>query len=361
MFKLGSLCIALCLPAALLADFSYDQVTKMSGGAMAGVMKFAGAFSKQLREPMQATVAVKGNRMVHWTRDNAQIIDLDSETITSVNFARKQYSVMTFAEMTQAMERGMQRMQSGRKSEAPAESKPADTKMDLKVDIKETGQTRQIAGYNARQVILSMKLEGTDQKTGQKGAMIVTNDMWLAPAVAGYEEIQEFHKKMAMKMAWTPGASAMAAGIGADMSRGMAGIAKEAAKMEGIPLLQVMKMTPTADGQPVTASSGAEGQAPPPQQSQAKSKPETPSLTGALAGRLGGFGGFGRKKKAAEPAKEEPKQEAAAPAAASSPGEPATLMEMTTEMSGLSRTADESKFAIPAGFKKVESELQKMR
>jgi hypothetical protein len=357
--KLGLPCLALCLPAAVLADFSYDQVTKMSGGAMAGVMKFAGAFSKQLREPVQSTVAVKGNRMVHWTKDNAQIIDLDSETITSVSFAKKQYSVMTFAEMTQAMERGMQRMQSSRKSEAPAEGKPSDTKMDLKVEIKETGQTRQIAGYNTKQVILSMQLEGTDQKTGQKGAMLVTNDMWLAPTVAGYEEIREFHKKMAMKMAWTPGASAMAAGLGSDMSKGMAGIAKEAAKMEGVPLLQVMKMTPTADGQPVSSASGAEGQAPPPQP-QAKPKPETPSLSGALAGRLGGFGGFGRKKKAAEPVKEEPKQEAAAPAAASS-SEPATLMEMTTEMSGLSRTADESKFTIPAGFKKVESELQKMR
>src|SRR5947207_4318846 len=106
--KLGSLCTVLCLPACLLADFSYEQSTKMTGGSMMGMMKLAGAFSKQAREPIQATVSVKGNRMVHGYKDRATVIDLDSETITEINFQKKQYSVMTFAEMTQAMERAMQ-------------------------------------------------------------------------------------------------------------------------------------------------------------------------------------------------------------------------------------------------------------
>ena len=110
----------------------------------------AGAFSKQLREPVQSSVSVKGNRMVHLSKDHAQIIDLDSETITEVNFPKKQYSVMTFAEMTQAMERAMHRAQDKKAESKPAEGKPSDTTTDFKVDVKETGQTKQIAGYTAR-------------------------------------------------------------------------------------------------------------------------------------------------------------------------------------------------------------------
>ena len=45
------------------ADFSYEQTSKITGGMMAGMMKFAGAFSKQAREPMRSTVTIKGDRM----------------------------------------------------------------------------------------------------------------------------------------------------------------------------------------------------------------------------------------------------------------------------------------------------------
>ena len=44
-------------------------------------------------------------------------------------------------------------------------------------------------------------------------------------------------------------------GANADIARGMAEVYKEAAKMDGVPVLQVMKMVPTGpDGQPATAT-----------------------------------------------------------------------------------------------------------
>src|SRR5260370_30934607 len=89
MSKPGVLVLLACLPASLLADFSYEQSTKITGGMMAGVMKFAGAFSKQAREPLQSTVAIKGNRMFNGNKDHAQVIDLDSETITEINLSEE--------------------------------------------------------------------------------------------------------------------------------------------------------------------------------------------------------------------------------------------------------------------------------
>src|ERR1700688_3052091 len=158
----GVIILLACLPACLLADFSYEESTKITGGMMAGVMKFAGAFSKQAREPLQSTVAVKGNRMLHGNKERASVIDLDSETITEINYQKKTYSVMTFAEMKQAMEQAMQRMKDAPKQPQPQESeqqKP-DVKTEFSLDLKETGQTKEIAGLQAKEVILTMKMEG---------------------------------------------------------------------------------------------------------------------------------------------------------------------------------------------------------
>src|SRR5215472_16781356 len=89
--------------ATLLADFSYQQTNTLTGGALKTAMKVAGVFSKQAREPMESTIAVKGNRMATRAASHMSIIDLDKETVTSVDLQKKSYSVMTFAQFKQAM------------------------------------------------------------------------------------------------------------------------------------------------------------------------------------------------------------------------------------------------------------------
>src|SRR5690348_1529986 len=91
---------------SLLADFSYQETTKITGGVVVAAMKMAGVFSKQARqvgEPMQSTVAIKGDRMLHRSEHHATVIDLASETITSIDLDKKTYSVLTFEQMKQAM------------------------------------------------------------------------------------------------------------------------------------------------------------------------------------------------------------------------------------------------------------------
>src|SRR5271169_512568 len=73
----------------LLADFSYQTNSKITGGMMASAMKVAGVVSKQAREPIESTVMVKGDRMATVSAHAAHIIDLKSETMTEVNFDKK--------------------------------------------------------------------------------------------------------------------------------------------------------------------------------------------------------------------------------------------------------------------------------
>jgi hypothetical protein len=313
------------LPVSLLADFSYEQTSKMTGGMMAGMMKFAGAFSKQAREPMVSTIAVKGDRMVHWNPHRAVVIDLGKETITSINFDKKQFSATTFEQMNQALAASAQKMKSSNSGD-----------MTFKVSSKDTGQKKMIAGFDTRELIITLEAEKTDKQTGDSGGMQIITDLWLAPKVAGYEEITNFYKRMGQKVSWSPGGMA-AMGGRPDLAKGFAEVYKETAKLDTMPVFQIVKMGFHAKGQ------AQEGQATAQQpRQQEQQQAEKPSIGGLLKGGLGGFG----KRKKPEEQPESGNAEASG-----------TLIEMTMESSGFSANAvDASKFEVPAGFKQVEPE-----
>jgi hypothetical protein len=327
--SVGAVGALLCFSATCLyADFSYEQTSKVTGGMAAGAMKFASVFSKKAQEPIRTSVFVKGDRMAHVSSDRVQVIDLEKETIAEIDLQKKTYSVVTFAEMSQALERMAEKARGAKGAE----------KVDVKIEasVKETGQEKEIAGLKTREVILTMKMEGTDQESGGQGSMVVTSDMWLASQVAGYDEVKDFYRRMAQKIDWAPGSSALAQGR-SDMAKALADLYKESAKLDGVPVLQVVKIDFAGSGQAEAGAGSAESS-------------EKPSITGAL-GRLGGFGGFGRKKKPAEEKKVEQTETQQASG---------TLMELTTESSGFSTASvDAARFEAPAGFRKVESEVLK--
>jgi hypothetical protein len=358
------------------ADFSYEQTSKITGGMMAGMMKFAGAFSKQAREPIQMTVSVQGDRLSTASAHHISIIDLNAETMTDVDVDKKTYAVITFAEFTRAMQQMSEKMG----------EKTGDGSMNFKADVKQTGATRAINGFQTKETILTIEIEGQDKKSGEKGAMTVVTDMWLAPDLPGYEEVRSFYTRMAQKLAWTPGMGGMGAMMGrqAGMMKGMSEMYKEASKLQGVPVLQVVRMGGMAGGmseadmakmQEAQAQSQQQQQQapPPPSAGDAAGSAATGAALGrmgklgGLAGAAGGFGGFGRKKKQQQQETPPPQPQAQTPPPASSPQStpgsatpPGTLMEMTTELTAFSSApVDPAKLAVPAGFKQVEHEMKK--
>jgi len=328
-----------CLAASMaLADFTYQETSTITGGVVASLMKVAGVFSKSAREPIRSTVSVKGDRMMHRAANSGTVIDLAAQTITHIDFQKKTYSVMTFDEMKQALEQMSQKMKDQQKKEG--------AQVAFKVSANATGNTKQIAGFDTKEMIMKMEMETTDEKSGQKGSMVITSDMWLAPGVKGYEEVRDFQKRMAEKINWTPGGNMFMA-ANPEVSKGMAEVYKEAAKVDGVPVLSLVTMG--GAGQP--AASGSTDAQPAAQQQQQASRP---SLGGALGGALGGKFGLGRKK--SEPKQEEQTQ----PAASGGSGTPGSLLEMRTELSDFSSGAvDAGQFQVPAGFKKVEADLKR--
>src|SRR5689334_14430858 len=195
--KLSILTTAGLLTAALLpADFSYQETSKITGGALAGMMNVVGVFSKSAREPNQSTISIKGDRMARRGAAHSEIVDLGAETITTIDMQKKTYTVMTFEQMKQMMEDAMQRMNNRKKS---------DAEMNFKVSANATGNTKSISGFDAKEMVVKIEMEATDQKSGQKGAMVVTSHVWIAPNIPGFAEMRGFQKRMMEKLNWTPG------------------------------------------------------------------------------------------------------------------------------------------------------------
>src|SRR5689334_2686563 len=106
----GALVAALIFSASTpcFADFQYTETSKITGGSMAGAMKFVGVFSKDAKQATQgttSTISLKGNKL---RREDSlgmiEIIDLDARKITRIDTKKKTYSQMTFDEMRAQME-----------------------------------------------------------------------------------------------------------------------------------------------------------------------------------------------------------------------------------------------------------------
>jgi len=365
--KLLILALTLATCPLLFADYTYEETTQITGGSMLNMMKMMGHFSSEARkvgDPIVSTVYLKDNRMAKVTPDSIEIIDLDKETITHIDMIKKTYTVMTFQQMKDQIENARQEMEKKQAEHPNAAPPPANQNPDVKVSfdvkVRKTGAEKQISGLDSKEAILTMTMNATDQKTQQSGAMAITNDMWMVPSIPGYEQVRDFQKRFAEKMATAY------SGLGMEFSRalaqnpgatqGLADMGKEMQKLDGVPVLQIMRMGSTANGQPLPAAS--EAPLPPDNSPAMPSAGDVAkqSVTSALTSRLGGFG-FGKKKKDDQqpPANQNANQSGntAQPTAA-------ILMESQTTVSKFSSGAvDSSHFDVPAGFKQVQPQMEK--
>ena len=364
--QFGALGLSLLLPTAALCDFQYQETTQVTGGSLMGMMKFASHFSKQAKDigaPVVSNVYVQGNRMARFDPQTIQIIDLDAETITNVDMQKRTYTQMTFEQMRQQFEQAVQQakeQQAKQQTAAPSpQQKPDNVQLRFKVNVRNTGSTKQVSGVDANEAILTMQMIGTDTTNGQQGAFAITNDMWMAPEIPGYDELRDFQKRSAEKLGQTFSGSNLTASLTAMQpaaAQGMSDMVKEMSKLKGIPVEQIMRMGATTNGEPLPAAS--EAPLPP-----SPSGPEMPSAkdvaqqsaSNAIASKLGGFGiggfgGFGHKKQAQPP----PPANDSSTTTQQTPTS-TVLMESKTEMSGFSSTPiDSGRFAVPAGFTQVQ-------
>ncbi|HEX7287996.1 MAG TPA: hypothetical protein VF532_17545 [Candidatus Angelobacter sp.] len=320
------------------ADVQYTETSKVTGGAMAGAMKFAGVFSKDAKQVTQgttSTISLKGNKMRRESSlGQAEIIDLDKRQITHLDLKNKTYSTMTFDEMKAQLEEA--RKKAAEQQAKQHKEKQADVKLTPKISITPGTETKKVLDYTAKEVKtrIEMEMQSTDPKTqGQTATMWLTSDAYVAP-VKGEDELKHFYMRMAKELDWVPGA---VFGGNPQMSPAIVEYNKSAATAKGMPLLTYMSM-----------GMGAVGAAGAPQPAS-QATPEKKESSGNVVSKgLGGMLSMGRKKKKDD--SEQEGKEGSAPAGATG-----SLMDTTIEVTSFSTSAvDSSLFTVPADFKQVQ-------
>jgi hypothetical protein len=333
--------LSVVLSQSLSADVRTDQRVKFQlGGAVGKLLNMFGG--KGAREGVTTTVAVKGDRKATMSESGGQIIDLAEEKIYDVDLKRKTYKVTTFAQLRAEMEkarreaeqnaREMERAERAEPSEPskPAEKDPNQKEFEVDFDLKNTGATKNINGFDTKQTVMTITVREKGKTLDEAGGMVMTTDMWLAPNAPSTNDIAAFDMRYAQKlqgpMAVT-GASAqdmaMAMAMYPQMKPALDKMAAEGTKVEGTAILTDVKMEAVPPG---TANQTAEAPAPAPAPEQKK---------GRFGGMLGGL------KKMAEGNKN------------SGESKPQRSVFMTTsvEMLKLTRDVTADAVALPAGLK----------
>ncbi len=349
-------CAALIIQPLAFADASYQETTEITGGSLLGMMKMASVFSsraKQAEAPTTSTVLVHQNRMVRVNPLVTEIIDLDQQTITRIDTQKKQYSVVTFAQMQEAMKRAADQMKKS-KQENSSGSDSANVSFNAK--IHETGAVKPVDGRDAKEAVMTLSMDASSTDgSNQKGSLAIASDMWLIPDAPGYEEIRSFNVHMAQALAVDVDTSAMTSMLNSQPGAGqaMADMKKEMAKMTGIPVLQVMRMGMTANGEPLPPPSANTTPVPPADGNNQSSDSQKSGGLGRALG--GGFGSLMRHKSSQNSQTSDTSN-----AQTGSASQPGVLLETSTHRSNFSSGAvDTTSFEVPAGYKQVESPVNR--
>jgi hypothetical protein len=191
---------AMLLTAALLTPSLRADVktTEHSSAVFEGMM---GAMMNRMSggaKGTTATVAVKGQRMSRMSDTTGQIVDLAEQKIYNIDVRKKEYQVVTFAQMREQMEKlraDMAKQQQSMDPEAKQAMADAGKQMEFDVDVKETGQTKAIAGQNAREFVLTIAMRQAGMKLEESGGMVMTSNVWMAPRIAALDEVADFNMK----------------------------------------------------------------------------------------------------------------------------------------------------------------------
>jgi hypothetical protein len=202
------LAAAFAAAAPVLAEVKKEERNQVSfAGALGKVFNFFGG--KSAREGVVSTVAVSGDRKMTTTGENtAQIIDLREEKIYDLDVRRKTYKVTTFEEIRRQMreaeakarEAAAEERRESRPSEPPAKKDPNEKELEVDFDVKNTGQTKTINGFDTRQVVATITVREKGKKVEDSGGIVMTVDTWLSKSAPSTKELMDFDRRYYEKL-----------------------------------------------------------------------------------------------------------------------------------------------------------------
>lgn len=330
--RIATFALFTCLLATtnLSADIREDQKVRFQlGGAIGKLVNMFGG--KGAREGVTSVVAVKGDRKATLSDTTGQIIDLAEEKIYDLDMKKKTYKVTTFAELRKQMEDARREAEKNAREQRSEPSKPAqkdpdEKEVEVDFDIKNTGVSKSINGFDTKQSVVTITVREKGRTLDQAGGLQMITDLWLAANAPSTKDRAEFDMRYAQKLygPMVVGASAqdmaMAMAMYPQMKPALDRMRAESGKLQGTPILTEMRMEAVPPGAANTTA--------------AAPAPAEPAKKG-FGGMLGGL------KKMAEAQNKEPGGKA----------ERAMILSTTVETLKLTTAVDAAAVAMPAGFR----------
>ena len=334
-YSISAIVLTLALAAApAQAEVKKEERNQVSfAGALGKIFNLFGG--KSAREGVVSTVAVSGDRKMTTTGENtAQIVDLREEKIYDLDVRRKTYKVTTFEEIRKQMREAEARARESARESEPAKKDPNAKEMEVDFDVKNTGQTKTINGFDTRQVIATITVREKGKKIEESGGIVMTVDTWLSKSAPSLKEVADFERRYWEKLAGPMTAidaqqMATVAAMFPGVKEAFARFSREDLGGTAIQSTTTMIAVKSAEQMKQQASGGSSAS------SDEKSNPL--SVGGAI-------GGFMRRRQQQNQEKE---------AAANPNADPArsTFMTINNEVLKIATNVTAADVALPAGFK----------
>jgi hypothetical protein len=315
------------IPATSSAQVKTEEKSLVRFEGMMG--KMMGLFGgKAAKDGTINTVAVQRNRKMTTSEYSGEIIDLEEQRVYELDMKKKNYEVLTFDEMRRRMKEAQEKAAKAMKEQEPAQKQEGDKQMEFDFELKKSGQSRTINGYDCNEVIMTVTAREKDKTLEQGGGIVMTSRIWMAPAIPAMKEIRDFdmryYKALTGSDTLTGAADQMAAAMAMypAMKAMMGKMQAESSSMGGTAILTEMTTETVRTPEQVKQES--------------KQEPESGGVTS-----IRGIGGMLGKRIARK--KEEP--------AATSQSNRSTIFTSTHELIKVATSVAASDLAIPAGFK----------
>jgi hypothetical protein len=200
---------------------------------------------KAAKEGIEARTAVNKNRKATMNDSTGNIIDLSEEKVYDLDVKKKTYTVTTFEELRRRMREAEEKAKKEAEKEEPGQKTEAQKptkEYEVDFDVKDTGQKKQVAGYDTHNTIVTITVREKGKTLEEAGGIVMTNDMWLGPEIPQMKEFSDFDIRY-WKQLQGPQAAAMSAEQMAAVlamfplvGKAMERMQKDGDKLKGTPL-----------------------------------------------------------------------------------------------------------------------------
>lgn len=194
-----ALALSMVVAGALTASAEVktkDKAQVKFEGTLGRIMNFFAG--KAAKEGVVSSNAVKGDRKATFDDSMGRIVDLREEKIYTLDMKKKTYQVMTFDEMRRQLKEAQEKAEKARAEQPQQEQQPQqkpDKEVEVDFDVKETGQKKSIAGYEARQVVMTATVREKGRTLEESGGLVLTTDNWIGPEIPALKEMAEFEMR----------------------------------------------------------------------------------------------------------------------------------------------------------------------